>query len=60
RGRVMTANVAVFSAGRMAGALLGGQLFRFGFLWIGLGSAACSLLGLLVIIFFVRERGHHA
>jgi MFS transporter, DHA1 family, inner membrane transport protein len=59
RGRVMTANVAVFSAGRMAGALLGGQLFPFGFLWIGIASASCSLIGLLVILFFVRERGHH-
>jgi DHA1 family inner membrane transport protein len=58
RGRVMMANVAVFSAGRMAGALLGGQLFPLGFLWTGIASAATSVLGVLVIIFFVRERGH--
>ena len=59
RGRVMTANVAVFSAGRMAGALIGGRLFPLGFLWIGIAAASCSLIGLLVIVFFVRERGHH-
>jgi predicted MFS family arabinose efflux permease len=59
RGRVMTANVAVFAAGRMLGALLGGWLFPLGFIWTGIAAAACSLAGLLVIVFFVRERGHH-
>ena len=56
RGRVMTANVAMLAAGRMLGALLGGWLLPLGFFWTGVASAATSLIALVVIIAFVRER----
>jgi predicted MFS family arabinose efflux permease len=55
RGRVMSTNVAALAAGRMVGALLGGFVFQFGFLWTGLASVACSLVALAVLAGFVRE-----
>jgi len=56
RGRVMSTNVAFHAAGRMVGALLGGYLFRYGFLWNGLAAVGINLLALAVIVLFVRER----
>jgi predicted MFS family arabinose efflux permease len=56
RGRVMSANVAFHAAGRMLGALLGGYLFRFGFVWNGVAAMGINLIALIVIIFFVSER----
>ncbi len=56
RGVVMSGNVAFHSGGRMVGALVGGWVFRFGFLWIGAAAALLNLIALGVVIFFVRER----
>lgn len=56
RGRVMSTNVAFHAAGRMVGALLGGYLFQFGFVWNGLAAVGINLLAMAVIILFVRER----
>jgi predicted MFS family arabinose efflux permease len=56
RGRVMSANVAFHSGGRMLGALLGGLLFPLGFLWNGLAATICNLLAAVLILRFVRER----
>jgi predicted MFS family arabinose efflux permease len=56
RGRVMSANVAFHSGGRMLGALLGGLLFPLGFIWNGLAATACSLLAAALILLLVRER----
>lgn len=56
RGRVMSTNVAFHAAGRMVGALLGGYLFQYGFLWNGLAAVGINLLALTVIVLFVRER----
>jgi len=56
RGRVMSLNIAFFAAGRMVGALIGGYLFRFGFMWNGLAAFGINLIALIVIVFFVRER----
>ncbi len=56
RGRVMTANVAAYAGGRMLGDLVAGYVFHFGFLWIGLFSAATSLLALIILTAFIHER----
>ena len=56
RGRVMTTNVAAFAAGRMLGDLVAGSLYQFGFLWVGLVSAAASLLALAILLAFIREQ----
>src|SRR5262249_38466578 len=56
RGRVMTTNLAAFAAGRMLGDLSAGWLFHLGFGWIGLFSAGASVLALLILVLFVRER----
>jgi len=56
RGRVMTTNVAAFAAGRMLGDLVPGSLYHFGFFWVGLVSAAASLLALIVIMALIREQ----
>jgi predicted MFS family arabinose efflux permease len=56
RGRVMSTNVAFHAGGRMLGALLGGLVFPFGFIWNGVVALACNLVAVAVIIFFVRER----
>jgi predicted MFS family arabinose efflux permease len=56
RGRVMTTNVAAFAAGRMLGDLIAGSLFHFGFIWIGIVSAASSLAALVVLWAFIHER----
>ena len=56
RGAVMSSNVAGHSAGRMLGALLGGYVFRFGFLWNGAAAALLNLIALGVVVVFVRER----
>ena len=56
RGVVMSGNVAFHSGGRMVGALIGGWVFRFGFLWIGAAAALLNLVALGVVVMFVRER----
>jgi len=56
RGTVMSGNVAFHSAGRMLGALVGGYLFRFGFLWNSAASAFFNLIALAVVVLVVRER----
>jgi len=56
RGRVMTTNVAAFAAGRMLGDLVAGSLYHFGFFWVGLVSAAASVLALIVIMALIREQ----
>jgi predicted MFS family arabinose efflux permease len=55
RGRVMTSNVAALAAGRMLGDWIAGYLFHFGFFWIGLVSAASSVLALIILTLFVHE-----
>ena len=54
---VMSGNVAFHSGGRMLGALIGGYVFQFGFLWIGGTSALMNLAALGIVVLFVRE-GH--
>jgi predicted MFS family arabinose efflux permease len=56
RGRVMSTNMAFHAGGRMVGALLGGFLFPYGFLWNGVAAVGINLIALAVIILFVRER----
>ncbi len=56
RGTAMSSNAAFHMAGRMVGALLGGGLFQFGFIWTGVAAALMNLMALGVIVFFVRER----
>jgi len=56
RGRVMTANMATFAAGRMLGDLAAGPLSRLGFFWIGAASAAASVAALAILWAFVHER----
>lgn len=56
RGRVMSANVAAQSAGRMLGALLGAFLFRFGFAWIGAANVVMTLAAFALLVWLVRER----
>jgi predicted MFS family arabinose efflux permease len=55
RGRVMTSNVAAMAAGRMLGDWVAGYLLHFGFIWIGLVSAATSMLALVILALFVHE-----
>ena len=50
------AEIVLPNDANMLGALLGGYLFQFGFLWTGLASAACTLVALLVVVGFVSER----
>ncbi len=56
RGRVMTANMATFAAGRMLGDLAAGPLSHLGFFWIGVVSAAASLAALVILWAFIHER----
>jgi MFS transporter, DHA1 family, inner membrane transport protein len=56
RGRVLSASVAFHAGGRMLGALAGGFLFRFNFMWIGVISMGLNLLALIILLLFVRER----
>ena len=56
RGRVMTATMAAFAAGRMLGDLTAGSLSQLGFFWIGVVSAAASLAALVILWAFIRER----
>ncbi len=56
RGRVMSANVAAQSAGRMIGALLGAFLFRFGFEWIGAANVVMTLAAFGLLVWLVHER----
>jgi len=56
RGRVMTTNVAALAGGRMLGDLVAGSLYPLGFFWVGLASAAASLLALVILLAFIRER----
>jgi predicted MFS family arabinose efflux permease len=56
RGRIMSANVAFHSGGRMLGALLGAWLFPLGFVWNGAAAAGLNLVALALIVLFVRDR----
>ena len=55
RSRVMSTYAAGHAAGRMLGALLGAALFRQGFVWNGVAALGLNLVGLLVVVLFVRE-----
>jgi predicted MFS family arabinose efflux permease len=56
RNAVMSTSIASQAAGRMIGTLLGGFLFRFGFGWNGLVAGVMTLLGIPIILWFVKER----
>lgn len=55
RNAVMSTSIASQSAGRMVGALLGGFLFQFGFGWNGVVAGVMTLLGIPLILWFVKE-----
>jgi hypothetical protein len=40
----------------MVGALIGGYLFRLGFVWNGAAALALNVLALALLIGFVREQ----
>jgi len=52
----MSANVAFHAAGRMIGALAGAYLFRLGFVWNGAAAAALNVIGIPIMLWWVRER----
>jgi predicted MFS family arabinose efflux permease len=55
RGLMMSVNVASHSAGRMFGALLGTVLLRYGFFWNGVLSTALNVIGVMIVIWVVKE-----
>lgn len=55
RGLMMSINVAAHGAGRMAGALLGGWLFQFGFGWNAAVAVLLCLIPMAAVIWIVRE-----
>lgn len=57
RSTVMSMAVASHAAGRMMGALLGGWVFGFGFVWNGVAAGMMTLVGVPLILWVVRERG---
>jgi MFS transporter, DHA1 family, inner membrane transport protein len=56
RALVMSINVAGNGAGRMLGVGLGSWLFNYGFAWNCLAATALSVLTIVVVIVFVKER----
>ncbi len=58
RATLMSANLTVFSLGKAAGAIIGSELFTHGLPANSLVAAGLNLLGLAVLILFVREAGH--
>jgi predicted MFS family arabinose efflux permease len=56
RSRVLSAAIASHAGGRMVGALIGGYLFRLGFVWNGAAALALNVLALALLIGFVREQ----
>jgi predicted MFS family arabinose efflux permease len=56
RNAVMSTAIAFHGMGRMIGALLGGVLFGFGFIWNGLVAGLLTLVCIPLIIWFVHER----
>jgi predicted MFS family arabinose efflux permease len=55
RGSLVSANIAAYAAGRVAGALLGPALFPLGMWANGAAAAGLHLLGLAALVLFVRE-----
>lgn len=56
RNAVMSTTIAFHSAGRMIGALAGGVLFRYGFMWNGIAAGLMTIAGIPLILWVVRER----
>jgi predicted MFS family arabinose efflux permease len=56
RNAVMSTTIAFHAAGRMIGALVGGFLFRYGFVWNGVAAGLMTLVGIPLILWVVRER----
>jgi predicted MFS family arabinose efflux permease len=55
RGLMMSFNVASHSAGRMFGALFGAALLRYGFIWNGALSTALNMIGIMIVVWVVKE-----
>jgi predicted MFS family arabinose efflux permease len=58
RATLMSVLLTVFSLGKAAGAVIGSELFRHGLQANSLAAAGLNLLGLVVLILFVREASH--
>lgn len=56
RALMMSLNVAGHGAGRMLGVGLGSWLFNYGFVWNGLAATALTLLTIVIVLVFVKER----
>ncbi len=56
RNAVMSTTIAFHAAGRMIGALAGGVLFRYGFMWNGIAAGLMTIAGIPLILWVVRER----
>jgi predicted MFS family arabinose efflux permease len=58
RATLMSVLLTVFSLGKAAGAVIGSELFTHGLRANSLAAAGMNLLGLAVLILFVREASH--
>lgn len=56
RALMMSLNIAGHGAGRMLGVGLGSWLFNYGFVWNGLAATALTLLTIVIVWVFVKER----
>lgn len=56
RALMMSVNMAGHGAGRMLGVALGSWLFNFGFVWNSLAATALTLLTIVIVLRFVKER----
>jgi len=55
RGLMLSVNVASHSAGRMFGALFGTVLLHYGFFWNGALSTALNVIGIMIVVWVVKE-----